>query len=215
MKKERVLKGCCRSGATLTLNKECAFVLRQVSPDLHTPHLCPCGEHRPQGAREQRGGFTLIELLVVVLIIGILAAVALPQYKVAVEKARMTEAFTVLKSVKEAEERYYLANGKYVADWDELDISLPGTVLSKMQLELPSGWQIFIDDHGYIYARNKLMTNTLIFNYTHSNWGDRRRCQAKQNDNGSNQVCKSIGGKDPVNGDTCVIGACTVYIVTP
>ena len=47
-------------------------------------------------------GFTLIELLVVVLIIGILSSVALPQYTKTVEKSRMSEARSMLKSLREA-----------------------------------------------------------------------------------------------------------------
>ena len=70
-------------------------------------------------------GFTLIELLVVVLIIGILAAVALPQYEWAVEKTRAAEAMSVLKTVRDAEEIFYMANGYYATSFEDLDIGVP------------------------------------------------------------------------------------------
>ena len=69
--------------------------------------------------------FTLIELLVVVLIIGILAAIALPQYQVAVEKSRAARILPLLRSLNDARTSYYLANGELPCHIEDLDISFP------------------------------------------------------------------------------------------
>ena len=68
-------------------------------------------------------GFTLIELLVVVLIIGILSAVALPAYRKAVEKSRVTDALNTMQAVAKSEHGWYLANNSYTTDFSDLDVS--------------------------------------------------------------------------------------------
>ena len=82
----------------------------QAKPDLHI------------GLMKEKAGFTLMELLVVVLIIGILAAVALPQYQKAVYKTRYSQLMQKAHNIKNAQEIYYMANGVYADSMEQLDV---------------------------------------------------------------------------------------------
>ena len=96
--------------------------------------------------------FTLIELLVVVLIIGILAAIAVPKYQMAVAKSHAAEALSIIKSLRPAIDEYILANGKFPKTFKELSI-LPQGLEGKLSIQ---GDRIYGNNYNFVLTGCRL-----------------------------------------------------------
>ncbi len=124
-------KSCCSENI-----KENEDIIPEFSSGSATPIVMKQPQHAWKTLKQVQGlsntnttGFTLIELLVVVLIIGILAAIALPQYQKAVERARMMEAVTALDAIVKAQNILYMQTGRFASSLANLnrdgDIVIP------------------------------------------------------------------------------------------
>lgn len=156
--------------------------------------------------------FTLIELLVVVLIIGILAAVAVPQYQAAVQKSRFATYRTLANSIAKAVVSYHLANGSWPNSFDVLDVDLPAGMTITQGLNgqcghtdnlfcclskpVPSSTygSIACGDNAHyslIYRYIFALDNGTLFN--------RASCQVKP---AQTKICKSLGARTWNNSNT-------------
>ena len=105
--------------------------------------------------RNKRSGFTLVELAVVVVIIGVLAAFAVPRFLASVERSKAAEAFNYLSSIQAAQERFHARQGTYADVVTDLDIKFTppkyftvGTITAGGTSSLQDSWTLTLTRTG-------------------------------------------------------------------
>ena len=212
MQKEKQLKSCCKNSlsspkvfigdlqrtrrfataTTTTIVEDSRALAGRATSGMTTLFDNDLG---PVSARTARtgdpllSGFTLIELLVIVLLIGILAAVALPQYQKAVTKSKFASLKIMTKSLSEAEQIYYLANGNYTTKISELSIE-PGGTPNQTDNKRTFPWgecsvTLSAEDNKYVRC-----TNTQINMIYQIYMNGQVLCVANRADSVQNMVCK-------------------------
>ena len=141
----------------------------------------------------QLSGFTLIELLVVVLIIGILAAVAVPQYQKAVQKTRVKSMLFLIKSIVQAQRVYYLANNQYTYDFSKLDIELPG---ENSPISCSSAYNS--GNYNSVYCKYQGLSDLTVERYY-----DQESTLCWASSDAAKEICKALCGKSTTTEGYC------------
>ena len=166
------------------LSRRCSasrcYATKQLDPEQKLLRMTRCG------------AFTLIELLVVVLIIGILAAIALPKYERAVMKSRYAGLKPVTRALANAEEAFYMARGTYddSEDLANLDVQKPSDSNVSYEFSQTAG-------HDYVRAsHNKLNNRYTQYLKRSKNFGGNIYCEASSSDTKAQQLCVAEGGTE-------------------
>ena len=136
-------------------------------------------------------GFTLLELLVVVLIIGTLAAVAVPQYKKAVLKSRYSALMPIAKSIADNNEVYFLENGYYANNPQKLSVHADSNNLGNTTINITDG-----ADLSYVQASNETSiphARYLVYQKHSTRYAGTTMCEAS--DEQAAQLCQALGGQ--------------------
>ncbi len=103
----------------------------------------------------KQSGFSLVELSVVIVIIGVLAAFAVPKFRDSVERSKASEAFNYLSAVRTSQERYQSKEGTYASVSSTLDIQIPapkyftvGEITSGVSGVLEDSWKLTLTRKG-------------------------------------------------------------------
>jgi type IV pilus assembly protein PilA len=94
--------------------------------------------------KSRRRGFTLIELMIVVMIVGLIAAIAIPRYTTVKQKANVATMQTALKNLGQAEETFFAEHGEYTANLDSLNFAPTADMTLTVVEATNTGWSATI-----------------------------------------------------------------------